>query len=74
MSAPDLRVVIRRTGSPRWPWEARCTGCRLERVHIDREHGAVAVNTRGIGIGNASHASALAAAAAHLRWHRGGAR
>lgn len=64
---PDgLRVVIRRTATGPFPWEARCTGCSAERVHIVST-GAAVVNTRGIG--NARWRTALAVALRHLAWH-----
>lgn len=68
MAEPTPRVVIRRTGAPLYPWEARCTGCSIERTHIVST-GAAAVNTRGVG--NARWSTARDVALRHLAWHAG---
>lgn len=62
----DLKVAVRKTGSEHYPWEARCTGCRTERVHIIRT-GAAVVNSQGLG--NATWDRARDVALRHLDWH-----
>lgn len=67
------RVTVRKTGSRRFPWEARCNVCRHDHIHLLPDVGAVGMNTRGVG--NRTWRLALVAGLAHLRGchHRPGA-
>lgn len=58
-------TVVRRTGTPSRPWEARCRNCRTEQTYILPVVGAVGFNTRGMG--NRLWVLAMLAAQEHLR-------
>ena len=58
------RVSVRKTGAAVRPWEARCSVCRDDHIHLCGV-GAVAVNTRGVG--NRLWELAMVAAELHLR-------
>lgn len=58
------RFTVRKTGTARYPWEARCDSCREETLHLN-EFGAMACNTQGVG--NRYWLLAMLAGYAHMK-------